>query len=481
MTSSALMRSFAVDVVTAMSGRVPVFIHLPWCQIHTAAERGSRGDRLLRSRQEWEGDPQELFRPLGHRDVAAALDHVHLRAREHVAQLVEMSDRKNAVLASPDDQRRSPVLRRARDPGVADAATDAADADARGERAHELGERRLAVASCLVVQLRGDPSRVVEAAAQNAVRRIAPVWKPRQQAEAWKRTRAQEERNVPAEPTRSDQHQRAHPRGRCHRGHEGNRTAHRVAGDMRTLDPERLHRCEHEGRIEGLVRPEVPHPFRSLALAEAGKVERDHPPTGGREWSHHRAPVLGPAAESVNEHDRIAAASAVLFEDADAESMNDDPARVHRSPFILLAMLFYYLCTVGEALHKQAYPQGAQSKDADVFKWVTLTSGSPAVCQREHEGPHRWRPDEGGDEERIVRGYAVLQWDKQGFDLAKRKPDIGEAFESRWGPSLVVERSDDPTTGTYLLLRIFPHGPKGKPPEIGTKRKDVPRELVGRI
>src|SRR5439155_829485 len=293
MTSSALMRSFAVDVVTAMSGRVPFFIHLPWCQIHTAAERGSRGDRLLRSRQEWEGDPQELFRPLGHRDVAAALDHVHLRAREHVAQLVEMSDRKNAVLASPDDQRRSPVLRRARDPRVADAATDAADADARGERAHELGERRLAVANCLVVQLRGDPSRVVKAAAQHA---------------------------------------------------------------------------------------------------------------GGREWSHHRAPVLGPAAESVNEHDRIAAASAVLFEDADAESMNDDPARVHRSPFILLAMLFYYLCTVGEALHKQAYPQGAQSKDADVFKWVTLTSGSPAVCQREHEGPHRWRPDEGGDEERIVRG-----------------------------------------------------------------------------
>jgi hypothetical protein len=148
---------------------------------------------------------------------------------------------------------------------------------------------------------------------------------------------------------------------------------------------------------------------------------------------------------------------------------------------MLLAMLFYYLCTVGEALHRQAYPQGAQSKDADVFKWVTMNSGSPAVCQREHDGPHRWRPDEGGDEERIVRGYAVLQWDKQGFDLAKRKPDIGETFDSRWGPSVVVERSEDPTTGTYLLLRIFPHGPKGKPPEIGTKRRDAPKELVGKI
>jgi len=66
-------------------------------------------------------------------------------------------------------------------------------------------------------------------------------------------------------------------------------------------------------------------------------------------------------------------------------------------------MLFYYLCTVGEKLHREAYPQGAQSKDADVYKWVTLHSGSPAVCQREHAAMHRWRPDEGGDEERVVR------------------------------------------------------------------------------
>src|SRR5713226_10583115 len=65
-------------------------------------------------------------------------------------------------------------------------------------------------------------------------------------------------------------------------------------------------------------------------------------------------------------------------------------------------MLFYYLCTVGEKLHREAYPQGAQSKDADVYKWVMLNSGSPAVCQREHPADHRWRPDEGGDEERVV-------------------------------------------------------------------------------
>ncbi|HEY7623559.1 MAG TPA: hypothetical protein VIA63_00880 [Candidatus Limnocylindria bacterium] len=144
-------------------------------------------------------------------------------------------------------------------------------------------------------------------------------------------------------------------------------------------------------------------------------------------------------------------------------------------------MLFYYLCTVGEKLHKEAYPQGAQSKDADVFKWVELHSGSPAVCQREHPDEHRWRPDEGGDEERIVRGYAVLQWDKQGFDLAKTKPDIGQRFPSPWGPSIVVDRSDDPTTGTYLLLRIFPHGYTGKAGELGTKRRAVPKELAGKV
>ena len=144
-------------------------------------------------------------------------------------------------------------------------------------------------------------------------------------------------------------------------------------------------------------------------------------------------------------------------------------------------MLFYYLCTVGERLHREAYPQGAQSKDADVFKWVTMFSGSPAVCEREHAGTHQWRPDEGGDEERIVRGYAVLQWDREGFDLAKEKPAVGDRFESRWGPSIVVERGEDPTTGTYLLLRLFPHGYHGKHAEIGTKRGDAPKELAGRI
>ncbi len=142
-------------------------------------------------------------------------------------------------------------------------------------------------------------------------------------------------------------------------------------------------------------------------------------------------------------------------------------------------MLFYYLCTKGEALHRQAYPQGAQSKDADVYKWVTLFSGSPAACQRQHDGVHAWRPDEGGDEERVVRGFAVLQWDREGFESDRPKPAAGDPFESRWGPALVIERTDDPTTGTYLLLKLFPHGYHGKTEEIGSKRSDVdPKRLV---
>jgi hypothetical protein len=131
-------------------------------------------------------------------------------------------------------------------------------------------------------------------------------------------------------------------------------------------------------------------------------------------------------------------------------------------------MLFYYLCTIGEEKHREAYPQGAQSKDSDVFKWVTMHSGSPAVCQREHPALHRWRPDEGGEEERIVRSYAVLQWDKQGYDPGIRKP-------------LVVERVDDELTGTFFLLRIFPHGFRGKKPELGLQRHDVPEVLAGKV
>lgn len=144
-------------------------------------------------------------------------------------------------------------------------------------------------------------------------------------------------------------------------------------------------------------------------------------------------------------------------------------------------MLFYYLCTVGEQKFREAYPQGSQSKDSDVFKWVTMHSGSPAVCQREHDGLHRWRPDEGGDEERIVRGYAVLQWDKAGFDLDRAVPKVGEQLMTRWGPSLVVERADDELTGSFLLLRIFPQGYSGKAHEIGTERKDVPKAVAGKV
>jgi hypothetical protein len=75
----------------------------------------------------------------------------------------------------------------------------------------------------------------------------------------------------------------------------------------------------------------------------------------------------------------------------------------------------------------------------------------------------------------------VLQWDKEGFDPGVPKPIVGEAFDSRWGPSLVVERTEDELTGTFLLLRIFPHGYRGKKSEIGIERHDVPELLVGKV
>ena len=170
-----------------------------------------------------------------------------------------------------------------------------------------------------------------------------------------------------------------------------------------------------------------------------------------------------------------------LLDDADAQPVDADRAHVHVRSYSAL-VVFYYLCTNGEKLHRDAYPQGAQSKDADVHKWVTMHSGSPAVCQREHPGAHTWRPDEAGEEERVVRGFAVLQWDKHGSDqLGVHQPKIGDTFDSPWGPSLVLERAEDPNTGTYLLLRIYPHGYRGKPGELGTERKSAPHEFVGRV
>jgi hypothetical protein len=45
----------------------------------------------------------------------------------------------------------------------------------------------------------------------------------------------------------------------------------------------------------------------------------------------------------------------------------------------------------------------------------------------------------------------------------------------------VLERAEDPNTGTYLLLRIFPHGYDGKPSELGVDRSDAPKELLGKV
>ena len=62
-------------------------------------------------------------------------------------------------------------------------------------------------------------------------------------------------------------------------------------------------------------------------------------------------------------------------------------------------------------------------------------------------------------------------------------PPLGSALQPQADapPSIIVERVDDGPTGTYLLLRLLPHGYRGKAAEIGTKRSDAPKELVGKI
>src|SRR5438128_2415339 len=121
------MRSFALGVVTAMSGRVPVFMHLPWCQLRATAsprarERtrpGSRRCRFLRSSKERERRLQELLRTLRHRQVTAPLDHAHLRPRQDRAETVDVANRYHEILAAPDEERGPAVTRGPGKPGFA--------------------------------------------------------------------------------------------------------------------------------------------------------------------------------------------------------------------------------------------------------------------------------------------------------------------------------------------------------------------------
>ena len=58
---------------------------------------------------------------------------------------------------------------------------------------------------------------------------------------------------------------------------------------------------------------------------------------------------------------------------------------------------------------------------------------------------------------------------------------MGDRFDSKWGPSLVVERIDDAMTGAFLLLRHLPAGYHGRANEIGTERSDVPKAVAGKV
>ena len=138
-------------------------------------------------------------------------------------------------------------------------------------------------------------------------------------------------------------------------------------------------------------------------------------------------------------------------------------------------MLFDYLCTLvrsGIGL----LPNRCASKDAGVYSGHDAC-GIAGGRQQEHTDEHAG-PDAGGDEERIIRGYRCCSG-QAGFGRSPSRCRRG--FDSPWGPSIVVERAEDPATGTYLLLRLFPHGYKGKAFETGTDRKDVPKVVAGKV
>src|SRR6266550_954529 len=309
-----------------MSGRVPVFIHFNGA---SSAPLGRRG--LLRPFEEWQGRGKELLGALRLRHVTAALDQRDLRLWQGRVHVGQMAQREHEVLAAPDDERRTRVERRARDPRVAQRATYAANPHAGGQRAHELGERAAPVALRFRVQLGRDTSRVVKARAQTFTYGAAGSGQqPRDEAESRQRARTEEERDVAPQSTRRHEDERAGPRRRGHRGHVRDSATHRVARDVRSLDSEDTHRGDDEARVERFVGPEVAYAPRPLALPEARQIERNDLTPGRGKSAHDRPPVLGPATDTVNEQDRLAnRAGSVLHEDAGTKTLDRDRARLH--------------------------------------------------------------------------------------------------------------------------------------------------------
>src|SRR5256885_6048416 len=104
MTSATVRRSFAFGVVTATSGRVPAFIHLPWCHFGADARSGSGRERFLRTGEERKRRGEELVRAFGHEQMSASLDEPHLRVREDLTHRRRVTHRKNTVFPAPEHQ-----------------------------------------------------------------------------------------------------------------------------------------------------------------------------------------------------------------------------------------------------------------------------------------------------------------------------------------------------------------------------------------
>src|SRR2546428_2755667 len=170
MTCSWLRTTWARGVVIVVAGRSPVFMRSrsmvpPTARTRRAPAASGHGGGL-RAHDERQERREELVRPFGHEQVAAAFDDAHFRLREHLFRIRDVADREDRILAAPDDQSWSGVARRLGDPVLAQRRLHAAQRDAAAHRADELRERPEAVTVDLLIELCGDPRRVEEACAQ---------------------------------------------------------------------------------------------------------------------------------------------------------------------------------------------------------------------------------------------------------------------------------------------------------------------------
>src|SRR4029077_14217277 len=137
-------------------------------------------DGLLRSLEEGERHGEELVGALEHGQMATTLDHVGLRLRKDPLHVAQMLHRQYVVLAAPERESGTGVLRTPCDPRLAKRPPNAPDVDARRDRADEFRERGVPVSNGLLVELFRDARGVVEAGTQRVASGVLRARKSRE-------------------------------------------------------------------------------------------------------------------------------------------------------------------------------------------------------------------------------------------------------------------------------------------------------------